>query len=180
MWNGKKPNLKNLQIFGNIAYAKRLGNLKKLEKRSEEYKFVGYGPKSYHLWDERKRKIILSRDVIFEKHYTKIKILGARIEQRKDNEEREEQEKEDEEIYEDALVQMEENNIIQEEDAVQEERSETEEDSGRPKRNKKLPVRYNDYVMATYSYKEVTSGEEKERWFKAIEEEKKSLKENET
>lgn len=66
-WMGRKPNLSNLQIFGSEAHSRILGNLKKLENRSEKYSFVGYGLNGYRLWDETKRKIILRRDVVFEK-----------------------------------------------------------------------------------------------------------------
>lgn len=42
MWNGEKPNLKHLRIFECVAYAKNLGQLKKLDNRSKMVKFVGY------------------------------------------------------------------------------------------------------------------------------------------
>jgi len=65
-WTEEKPNLKNLQLFGCITYAKILGPLKKLDDRSKKYK-LGYAPQGYRLWDIEKRKIIISRDVRFEK-----------------------------------------------------------------------------------------------------------------
>lgn len=42
MWERKKPNIKNLQLFGCEAYAKILEPLKKLDERSKKYIFVGY------------------------------------------------------------------------------------------------------------------------------------------
>lgn len=67
-WMGRKPNLSNLQIFGSEAHSRILGNLKKLENRSEKYiLYIGYGLNGYRLWDETKRKIILRRDVVFGK-----------------------------------------------------------------------------------------------------------------
>jgi len=65
MWEEKKPNLKNLQIFGCNSYAKIFELFKKLDSRSECYKFVGYAPYGYRLWDN-KRKIIIARDVKFK------------------------------------------------------------------------------------------------------------------
>lgn len=65
-WYGKTPQLKNLQIFGCKAFAKKLTHLKKLEDRSEEFIFVGYTNTGYRLWDESKQKIVISRDVIFK------------------------------------------------------------------------------------------------------------------
>lgn len=60
MWNGEKPNLKHLRIFECVAYAKNLGQLKKLDNRSKMVKFVGYMQTGYRLWDPIKRKIIIS------------------------------------------------------------------------------------------------------------------------
>jgi hypothetical protein len=37
MWNKRKSIVKNLQIFGSIAYAKRLRPLKMLDKRKKNY-----------------------------------------------------------------------------------------------------------------------------------------------
>lgn len=51
MWEDKKPNLKNLQIFGCEAYVKILKPLKKLE-RSEKCIFIGYTSTGYRLWDK--------------------------------------------------------------------------------------------------------------------------------
>ncbi|KMQ87973.1 integrase core domain protein [Lasius niger] len=39
IWNGEKPNLKSLKIFGCKAYAKEMGQLKKLDKRSNDVIF---------------------------------------------------------------------------------------------------------------------------------------------
>lgn len=64
----KKPDLKNLKLFGCKAYAKTLGPLRKLDKRSKSYVFVGYAPLGYQLWDPSKRKIIVARDVKFVKN----------------------------------------------------------------------------------------------------------------
>jgi len=56
--------------------------------------------------------------------------------------------------------------------------SQDTEDIGRPKRTRKLPEKFQDYVML--SYEEAISGEEKEKWKLAIDEEKKSLIKNKT
>ena len=56
MWEKRKPNLKSLQVFGAEAYAKVLGPLKKLDKRSERYTFVGYAPTGYRLWNPTKER----------------------------------------------------------------------------------------------------------------------------
>ncbi|CAB0007815.1 unnamed protein product [Nesidiocoris tenuis] len=65
MWFKRKPNLSRLQIFGSTAYAKNLKHLKKLDDRAKKFIFVGYATNAYRLWDEKKREIIVSRDVHF-------------------------------------------------------------------------------------------------------------------
>lgn len=54
-------------MFGCTAHAKILGLLKKLENRSKKFILVGYSPKGYRLWDAENKKIILSRDIKFER-----------------------------------------------------------------------------------------------------------------
>ena len=66
LWNQEKPNLKHLRVFGCTAYSKELGQLKKLDDRSRIVKFVGYSPVGYRLWDPIRRKIIISREVVFQ------------------------------------------------------------------------------------------------------------------
>lgn len=66
MWKEEKPNPWNLKLFGCKAYEKILGQLKKLDDRSRSFKFVGYVPQGYKLWNEEKRKITIYRDVRFE------------------------------------------------------------------------------------------------------------------
>lgn len=67
LWFNKKPNLNYLKIFGTVAYAKKMGRCKKFDERSEKLIFIGYSPNGYRLWNEKEKKIICSRDVIFQK-----------------------------------------------------------------------------------------------------------------
>ena len=67
----KKPNIENLRVIGCRAYVhvpdcKR----KKLDSKATPCWLVGYGEetKGWRLWDPVSRKIILSRDVIFDEH----------------------------------------------------------------------------------------------------------------
>ena len=64
-WFNKKPDLSHFQLFGSKVHYKKLGYVKKLEKRSLEGFFVGYGTNGYRIWDENKNKILISRDVVF-------------------------------------------------------------------------------------------------------------------
>lgn len=69
MWEKRKPNMQFLQTYsaGCIAHAKILKALKKLEKRSEKLTFVGYAPNGHRLWNSKRRKIFVTRDVRFGK-----------------------------------------------------------------------------------------------------------------
>ena len=65
----KKPNMGHLRIFGCVCYAKRDTHLpKKLDDRSRELVHLGVEPgtKAYRLYDPRSRKIVVSRDVVFD------------------------------------------------------------------------------------------------------------------
>lgn len=69
IWENKKRKLQNLQLFGSDCYAKEHGSLEKLDKRSTNFKFVGYAPISYRLRDKERRIIIIARDVRFKENY---------------------------------------------------------------------------------------------------------------
>ena len=69
VWSGKKPDVSHLRIFGSIAY-KHVPEQErtKLDDRSEKLVFIGYDGKSkgYKLYDPVNRKIVVSRDVMFD------------------------------------------------------------------------------------------------------------------
>jgi len=72
LWNGYKPNLSNLRIFGCAAYAKTPEEkLKKQDYRSKKMIFLGFEPgqKAFRLYDPDKRQISVSRDVIFDEDH---------------------------------------------------------------------------------------------------------------
>ncbi|KAL5754948.1 hypothetical protein ACOSP7_023168 [Xanthoceras sorbifolium] len=71
VWSGKEVNISHLRVFGCISYvhidsAKR----SKLDAKSNKCVFVGYGGDEfgYRFWDYENRKIIRSRDVIFNEN----------------------------------------------------------------------------------------------------------------
>ena len=66
---GKKPSIEHLRVFGCIAYAKVDAKLlKKLDDRARMLVNLGTEPgsKAYRLLDPQTRKIVVSRDVIFD------------------------------------------------------------------------------------------------------------------
>ena len=72
-WSGRKPAVDHFRIFGCIAYAhvpdeKR----KKLEDKSLKCVFLGVSEtsKAYKLYDPLTKKVVVSRDVIFDENQT--------------------------------------------------------------------------------------------------------------
>ena len=68
VWNGKKPSIKHLKVFGCDAYVhvpkeKRI----KLDNKAEKCIFIGYkdGMKGYKIWNPITKKTVYSRDVEF-------------------------------------------------------------------------------------------------------------------
>lgn len=69
-WNGKKPSVKHLRVFGSIAYAQvPQQERSKLDDRSAKYVFIGYDyqSKGYRLFNPMNNKVVVSRDVQFDK-----------------------------------------------------------------------------------------------------------------
>ena len=66
LWNGKRPNLKYLKIWGCHAYVKNnFGH--KLSARADKCRFVGYPKESvgYLFYNATEQKIIVSRHATF-------------------------------------------------------------------------------------------------------------------
>ncbi|KAM1739403.1 hypothetical protein ACFX11_015127 [Malus domestica] len=70
-YSGRKPGIKHMKIFGSICYAHIPTQLRqKLDETSTKCIFLGYGTceKGYRLYDLVSKKIIVSRDVIFDEN----------------------------------------------------------------------------------------------------------------
>ena len=68
-WSGKCSNISHLRIFGCVAYAHVLEELRrKLDDRSQKCIFVGYSEesKAYRLYNPITKKYVISRDVVFK------------------------------------------------------------------------------------------------------------------
>ena len=71
VFKGRKPNIKHLRVFGCIGYTKtHMPNLKKLDDRTRTLVHLGTEPgsKAYMMFDPTMRKIVVSRDVIFDEN----------------------------------------------------------------------------------------------------------------
>ena len=67
-WVGEKPNVGHLRTFGCVAYAHvAKDERKKLDSKARGCIFLGYGTetKGYRLYDPKREKVFLSRDVVF-------------------------------------------------------------------------------------------------------------------
>lgn len=67
----RKPNVEHLRVFGCVSYAKvEFPHLRKLDDRSRILVYLGTetGSKAYTLLDPTTRKIIVSRDVVFDEN----------------------------------------------------------------------------------------------------------------
>jgi hypothetical protein len=68
-WCGRKPQLGHLRVFGYTAHVRSsLPHLKKLDDRSKPmvYLWVEEGSKAHRLFDPHTKRIVVSRDVLFE------------------------------------------------------------------------------------------------------------------
>jgi hypothetical protein len=70
-WFGSNPDVHFLRVFGCRSYAKNTApHLKKLDDRSRPVVMLGYEPggKAYRLYDPETRKIVVSRDMVFDEN----------------------------------------------------------------------------------------------------------------
>jgi hypothetical protein len=67
-WNGKKPSLEHLRVFGCDSYVHvPKENRSKLDNKVEKCIFIGYkdGIKGYKIWNLETKKVVYNWDVVF-------------------------------------------------------------------------------------------------------------------
>ena len=67
----KKPSIEHIHVFGCLGYAKKdIRHLRKLDDRSQKLVHLGTEPgsKAYRLYDPINRKVVVSRDVVFDEN----------------------------------------------------------------------------------------------------------------
>ena len=67
-WSGRKQNVTHMRVFGCVAYAYALDELrKKLDNKGAKCIFVGYSDesKAFKLYNPLTKKVIISKDVQF-------------------------------------------------------------------------------------------------------------------
>lgn len=66
IWNGQKPDVKRLRVFGADVYVHIPKECrKKLDAKSWRGTFVGYTTNGYRIWNPVRKEIVTARDVIF-------------------------------------------------------------------------------------------------------------------
>lgn len=81
IWSGREVNMADLRVFGCKAMAHiPKENRKKFDEKSTDCIFVGYSDtsKAYRLYDQKKRKIIVSRDVVFFENHRSNEVIDTR------------------------------------------------------------------------------------------------------
>ena len=71
VWSDKEVKFSHLKVFGCVFYVHiDFDACSKLDAKSKICFFIGYGGEKfgYKFWDEQNRKIIRSRNVIFNEH----------------------------------------------------------------------------------------------------------------
>ena len=191
-WNGSKPCIDHLRIFGSICYAHvPKDERKKLDVKTRKAILLGYGTetKGYRLYDVATHKVFYSRDVIFDEGKF-LKDTNHEIRRRNDDV----KEPEDRLIVlpnddsdNDAIIEeqsnIEANEPLTENDDVDHPPDEND-NIARPQRARKTPDLFGEWVNAAMhtaepkSVKEATSGDEFKEWNEAMNNEMQSLDEN--
>ncbi|KAJ4724683.1 Retrovirus-related Pol polyprotein from transposon TNT 1-94 [Melia azedarach] len=68
-WCGRKPGISHLRVFGSVAHVHVPDERRtKLDDKSESFILIGYdsSSKGYKLYNPNNKKIVISRDVIFD------------------------------------------------------------------------------------------------------------------
>ena len=105
-WQGREISLKHLKVFGCVSYVKvKDSERDKLEAKSRKCTFIGYGldDMGYRFWDNKNKKVIRSRDVVFNESALYKDELAERSDRKKQPEKTENQ-AEFEDISEDDVV----------------------------------------------------------------------------
>ena len=173
-WSGKKPNVNNLRIFGCISYAHvPKDERKKLDSKARECIFLGYGTevKGYRLLDLSSRKIVYSRDVVFDENNFR-RIDESTSETTSSQVETDRVEIGDEECSDENVM-------------VDPQSSNDKDIVNNPQpRERKAPTYYGEWVNVAKeceepsNFKDAVAGSEKDQWMEAMTNEIESLREN--
>ncbi|KAG8499228.1 hypothetical protein CXB51_005739 [Gossypium anomalum] len=183
-WSGNPANYSDLKIFGCPAYA-HVDN-GKLEPRSIKCVFLGYkaGVKGYKLWCPENRKVVISRDVVFDET-AMISNLSLKDSSNKENQKQVEHQINTESTPQ-AITKIENRVAYSPQYSIA---------KNRTRREIKPPKKYAEADLVAYAlnvaedidanqepsnYSEAVSCEDSEKWMFAMQEEMESLYKNRT
>lgn len=67
LWEGRKPNVSGMRVWGSPAYCHIPKEYrKKLDSKAWKGIFLGYHVNGYRIWDPKRRKMVVQRDVIID------------------------------------------------------------------------------------------------------------------
>ncbi|KAG8472328.1 hypothetical protein CXB51_035360 [Gossypium anomalum] len=184
VWSGNPANYSNLKIFGCPAYA-HVDN-GKLEPRSIKCVFLGYkaGVKGYKLWCPENRKVVITRDVVFDET-AMIPNLSLKDSSNKENQKQMEHQINTESTPQ-AITKIENRVASSPQYSIA---------KNRTRREIKPPKKYAEANLVAYAlnvaedidanqepsnYSEAVSCEDSEKWMFAMQEEMESLHKNRT
>ena len=189
---GRKPHVNMLRVFGCLGYAHiPKDERRKFDTKARKCMLLGYGEttKGYRLYDMDRQKVIYSRDIVFdeskhaqEESMTDNSVPAGLVYMETD----------DESVVENVHNEMDQveapdiqGNLEQDDDpADHEEQIEVEEPVVDGARDKRPPERYGEWVYATRcavepsSVRDAMASTDKHAWKIAMEEEMKSLHDN--
>jgi transposase InsO family protein len=172
-WNGIKPDVSHLRVFGSVAYAHiEKDERSKLDGKARKCILLGYGSqtKGYRLYDQEKERVTFSRNVVFEEsEITECVEPGDRLVEVELGSQ-EDKENHEENLVEDENAEQNEDNIV------------VEQSVRRSQRERRRPDYYGAWIHSAkvvdkepVSVEEALSGPEKQEWRKAMEREVQSM-----
>lgn len=188
LWIGKKPRIRHLRVIGSTCYVHIPDQRrKKLDKKATKGYLIGYdGDERYRIWIKEEDKVVVSRDVFFQEKPCECEL--SKLPVQVINQGKQSDEECSEEIEENGSVKPEEDIESEAEEQDNTLSQFTRELRDRSKLNK--PAKFNDYVSLAEelvfqvetptSFHEAMNSEKSSDWKNAMEEEIKSLKENNT
>jgi hypothetical protein len=184
VWTGQEVDYSFMRIFGCPAYVHISGeDRSKLDPKSKKCIFLGFkkGVKGYKLWDPVAQKVVINRDVVFNKKSmtTTFKEEKSQAAESSNNIGRSTVQVELDELESHSDEELHSND--QEQDSTR---------LDRPERNKRPSVRYGFEDLVSYAlltstedpstFQEAIESFEKDKWMKAMVEEMESLSKNKT
>ncbi|CAG9135946.1 unnamed protein product [Plutella xylostella] len=194
LWNGVKPLLGHVKVFGSIGYVHVPDQLRtKLDKKSEKMILVGYDNTNYRMYNISTKQIKVSRNVIFDenevlqmkKNMAQICISDEENINDGNSQELAEISVEDSTLVDSSSIENEDSMLSCNSDDVTYEPSQEIEDTEpchvnlRPRRNRQLEANVVELSLPQ-TYQEAMESPQKEEWSEAIKEELMALEENET